>query len=328
MLIPPNYFLTSTISKYLSEIEANKEVVNAINIPPEIELNIRRKSTLKSSLFSARIEGNNATIEELPRIDAKDIKKVEINNILRAINYISEKNYKKITIKDILNFHSIGMKGIETESLGKFRTKHEGIFTTAGTVIYHAPPPSMINPLLEKLLKYTNSNTEQLVPIKAVITHYTFEKIHPFVDGSGRVGRLLLLAALKMNGYGFKGSLPFEEQIDTHREEYYRMLEEPERDVTNYIEFMLEILSKASTETKNEILASQMPNLEDILLPRRAEILKIVRDQKMINFDSIKRRFSKINARTLRYDIKKLIDDDFVQKLGSTRGVYYKAKKF
>lgn len=54
MLIPPKYFLTPKISKLLASIEASKEVINSITIPPEIESNIRRQSTLKSSLFSAR----------------------------------------------------------------------------------------------------------------------------------------------------------------------------------------------------------------------------------------------------------------------------------
>lgn len=323
MLIPPKYFLTPRISELLSLIEANKEVIDVIDIPLEVELNIRRRSTLKSSLFSARIEGNNATLGELPKIPPRDKKKIEINNVLRGINYIFDKRFTKITKKDILSFHSIVMKGLDQQNLGKFRSTHEGIFTTASTVIYHAPPPSLIPNLVDKLLKFILSDKEKFTPIKAALVHYSFEKIHPFVDGSGRVGRLLLLAVLKMGGYGFKGILPFEEKIDNAREVYYRMLEESERDLTNYVEFILETIKDASEETKRQVISSKNLSVQDFLLPRRFEILQIIKEHKTINFDSLKRRFGRVNERTLRYDIKKLIDAGLVTKLGSTRGVYY-----
>ncbi len=326
MLIPPKYFLTSNISKLLSKIEAAKEVVENISIPPEVELNIRRKSTLKSSVFSARIEGNPTLPDDYSRLSPKDKKRVEINNILKAINWIQEGNKKDISVKDILTLHSIVMKGIEYEELGKFRKKHEGIFTTAGTVVYHAPPPGLIPKLIERLLKYANGGKETLVPVRALLSHFIFEKIHPFTDGSGRVGRLFILMILTKNDYGFKGILPFEEKVDKRRETYYKMLEEPERDTTNYLEFMLELIAEAAMEAKELVLKKQRVESYDSLLPRRSEILQIINDQKLINFDSIKRRFKNVNQRTLRYDLMKLAKEGFIQKLGTTRGVYYKTK--
>lgn len=326
MLIPPKYFLTPAISKSLSKIEAAKEVVENISIPFEVELNIRRRSTLKSSVFSARIEGNPTILDEYPTLAPRDQKKIEIQNVLRAINWIQERGGRSITENDILTLHSMVMKGIEYEELGKFRKKHEGVFTTAGTVVYHAPPPNLISKYIERLLHYSNKNSEQFVPIKAVVSHYIFEKIHPFTDGSGRVGRLLMQLILTREGYGFKGILPFEEKIDKKRETYYRMLEEPERDITNYLEFMLGILSDASDESKKLILDKRKIESYESLLPRRAEILAIIKDHKLINFDFIRRRFVKVNERTLRYDLMQLCKNGFVQKMGTTRGVYYKAK--
>ena len=327
MLIPPKYFLTPEISRLLSKIEAAKEIVENMSVPPEIELNIRRRSVLKSSLFSARIEGNPTLLDEYPGLSPKDKKRVEIENILRAVNWIQEKSKKIISVKDILTLHSVVMKGIEYEELGKFRKKHEGIFTTGGTIVYHAPPPSLIPKMLERLLAYVNKDKEQFVPVRAILSHYIFEKIHPFTDGSGRVGRLLMLLILTCGGYGFKGILPFEEKIDKRRETYYKMLEEPERDLTSYLEFMLEAVEEASQESRKLILDRKKTESLESLLPRRAEILAIIRDHKLINFDGIKRRFANVNPRTLRYDLMKLAEDGFIQKLGTTRGVYYKAKE-
>lgn len=325
MLIPAKYFLTPKITQLLSSIESSKGVIDAIQILPEIEQNIRRHSTLRSSLFSARIEGNPTTVDELPHLPSRDQKRVEVYNILRAIDWIHERSARDITTRDILTLHAYSMKKLaDEENLGKFRTKHEGVFTGAGYAIYHAPPPAQIEKLIERLLKFVNSNKEPLVPVRAILAHYTFEKIHPFVDGSGRVGRLLIQMVLAKGGYGMKGILPFEELIDKRRETYYRMLEESERDLTEHIEFMLEIIDEAAQDAKNKILKKQSVSKEDFLLPRRHEIYEIIKTQKLVNFDTIRRRFAKVNERTLRYDLKKLQDGGFITKLGTTRGVYYK----
>jgi Fic family protein len=266
-------------------------------------------------------------MDELPRVASKDQKRVEVYNILRALNWIYERSARDITTKDILNLHSFAMKSLVEEELGQFRKKHEGIFTSYGFPIYHAPPPSMVPKLIERLQKFINSEKEPLVPIRAVLAHFTFEKIHPFTDGSGRVGRLLIQMIMAKGGYGMKGILPLEEKIDLKRESYYQMLEESERDLTSYIEFMLETISEAADEAKTLILKKQKLSKEDFLLPRRAEIYEIIKDQKLVNFDMLKRRFISVNSRTLRYDLKKLQDEGLITKLGTTRGVYYKTTK-
>ena len=324
MILPPKYTLTSKISESLGKIESAKEVINAIAIPPEIELNIRRKSTLRSSLFSARIEGNNLTLEDVIRLPSKDQRQIEINNILKVLNLISERPAKDITLKDLLGFHSTIMKGIvEPGSLGKFRVETSAIFNTAGIAIYLPPPPRQINSLVNKLITYINSSKENFIPVRAAVAHFIFEKIHPFLDGNGRVGRALLQAVLAKGGYGMKGLLAVEEKLDKQRINYYKGFENPDRDITDYIEFMLDCIAEAATEAKNQILEKRSLEAEDYLLPRRSEIYQIIKDQKLVSFDQIRRRFLKINERTLRYDLKKLQDGGLIRKRGATKGVFY-----
>jgi Fic family protein len=328
MLIPPKYSLTPKISQLLAAIESAKEVINSLEIPIEIEQNIRRKSTLKSSLYSARIEGSTLTLDELEKNPSRTQKKAEVFNILKALNWVYERRFKDLTLKDILQLHSMSMLGlVEKQDLGNFRINMEAIFNSAGIAIYLPPRPSQVTPLLNKLLTYINSTREPLIPVKAVLSHYTFEKIHPFLDGNGRVGRLFLQAVLQKEGYGMRGMLALEEFLDNHRAEYYRSLEEVERDTTDYIEFMLEAISVAAQEAKEQVLKKDELKIEDYLLPRRAEILNIIKDQVLVSFDQIKRRFYGVNERTLRYDLKKLQDQGLIRKRGATKGVYYEASK-
>lgn len=325
MLIPPRYILTIKISSLLQSIEANKEVINSINIPLEIEQNIRRQSTLKSSLYSARIEGNDLTLEDLAT-SSKNQKKVEVFNILKALNWLHERRVKDLSLRDILQIHSLVLTGLtEKENLGKFRKQASAIFNSAGIAIYMPPRPSQIELLMNKILKFSNSPREQFIPIKAVLTHYSFEKIHPFLDGNGRVGRLVLQAILKKEGYDMKGLLPLEEYLDSHRSEYYSALEDPERDVTGYLEFMLEAISETARKAKELVLQKEEAKPEDYLFPRRAEILNIIKDHQIVNFDQLRRRFLGVNERTLRYDLLQLQKAGLIKKRGTTNGVYYEA---
>lgn len=328
MLIPPKYSLTPKISEALQSIEGSKQVIDSITIPLEVEQNIRRLSTLKSSLFSARIEGNPLTLEEIQRNPSKNQKKQEVFNILKALNWVYQRNARDLTFKDILSLHKMVMEGlIEVTDLGKFRINIEAIFNSAGIAIYLPPRPSQILPLTNHLIKFINSSKEQFIPIKACLAHYIFEKIHPFLDGNGRVGRLLFQLVLANGRYDMKGLLSIEEYLDNHRSQYYLSLNEPEKDVTDYLEFMLEAIAETAEKAKKLVLEKQQINIEDLLLPRRAEILNIIKDHGLISFNTLKRRFLGVNERTLRYDLKKLQDQGLIKKRGATKGVYYEPTK-
>jgi len=162
----------------LQSIEGSREVINSIQIPPEVEANIRRRSTLKSSLFSARIEGNTIDLDEISRLPSQDQRKVEVYNILKALNWIHQRAARDLTIKDVLNLHELALNSlIEKQNLGSFRTNFEAIFNSAGIAIYLPPRPVQVPPLLNRLLKYANSPKEPFIPIRACIAHYTFEKV-------------------------------------------------------------------------------------------------------------------------------------------------------
>lgn len=324
MLIPPKYFLTTKIAGFLQSIEASREVISSISIPLEVEANIRGQSVLKSSLFSARIEGNPLTLDELPQKSSSDQKKREVFNILKALQLVHQRASRDLTLSFILQIHKKVMEGlVEKPSLGKFRNEVSAIFNSAGIAIYLSPPPRQIPNLINRLIKFIKISKEQFVPIRACLSHFTFEKIHPFLDGNGRVGRLILQEVLEKGGYGMKGLVAIEEYLDNHRSQYYRSLDEAEKDVTDYLEFMLEGIAKTSEKAKELVLVKQKVDIGDYLLPRRAEILNIIRDHRLVNFDQIRRRFMAVNERTLRYDLKKLQNQGLIRKRGTTKGAYY-----
>lgn len=320
------YRKTKEIEKNLIRIEVAKRITDLLPQLPHIEEYLRHKSLLKSSLFSAKIEGNRLQIEEvqgIERASAKNREKIEVFNILQALKWIhSGRAPKKINANLIFKLHKIVLQKISSDA-GKLRSEPSAIFNQAGVAIYMTPPPSRLPKLIDELIAIIKTHEHSV--IKTAIAHFAFEKIHPFLDGNGRVGRLLGSFILKNSGYGFRGLVVLEENLSDHREEYYNLLATPNRDITDFVEFFTEAIAISSEKVIGELKENKQ-DAEGSLLPRRQEILAIIQDHKMVSFNFIKRRFQKVPDSSLHYDLKTLTNKGFIRKLGSTRGVLYSPK--
>lgn len=331
MKIPPHYTITPEILDTIAKIDANRYFFLALNIPPNLKTKIQRVSLLKSSLFSARIEGNPLTLEEIkmPEDDSQKTtnqqKRIEVSNILNAINFIDrEINCKnKINKTFILNLHKKIMDRLYS-SPGIFREETGAIFNHDGKAVYVPLSPIRVNILIGKLLYFANSQKEKFPLINALLVHLFFEKIHPFIDGNGRVGRLLIYMILKTKQYDFGFMIPIEEYLDEHRDDYYYYLDIGLRKPEEYLLFMLNAFLIKTEEIKVTI-AKEIGKKIIYLPPRQDEILNVIKDHTIVSFDFIKRRFLMVPERTLRYDLKKLNDANLIIKIGKTKGSYYRA---
>ncbi|MBI4008991.1 Fic family protein [Candidatus Roizmanbacteria bacterium] len=322
MKIPPPYEITSEIQELIIKIDALRLFFLSFPLSTQLKQNIQRVSLLKSSLFSARIEGNPLTMENIDFTTDKE-KKMEVLNIELAAKYIEKNinNTNKLTKQIILKIHSVLMHSLRSDA-GFFRKESSAIFNQAGVAVYVAPPPLYMSELLNKLIEYIDDQSEKFPLIKAFIAHLVFEKIHPFIDGNGRVGRLLIYAICKSLNYDFGFFVAFEEYLDQHKSDYYHYLDIGLKETEEYLIFMLEAYLNQVEKMKEHIIIEQGKKI--LLPPRQEEIYQIIKDHPMISFDFIRRRFLKVPERTLRYDLKKLIDQNLIVKIGKTKGSYYK----
>lgn len=333
MKIPPNISLDSGLYYLLGKIESFRGFFPSQSWSHEAGLNLRRQSLLGSSLFSARIEGNNLRREDLGLglFNSPEKRKKEVANLYRSLNYVYE-NYPaggRLTIDDLKKWHALVLAGLSGE-VGCLRAEMGGVFDAFGNLIHLSVPPPRILEHLQRLLDYLSSERDQdQIPAKACLAHYFFEKIHPFLDANGRVGRLLLSMILNQYGYSLGGLLVLEEYLDEHRSAYYQALEVPESRLNGYLVFMLEALAKQLEKTRDSValMTATVGEEELKLLPRRREILEIVREHNLVNFDFLRRRFLSVNERTLRFDLKRLVDGGFLIKRGETKGVFYSPRE-
>jgi len=237
MLIPPKYTITSEMIELLGKIEAIRQYLQTLNISSKIKQKIQRVSLLKSSLYSAKIEGNPLTIANYKNSPDK-IKKLEIDNILDAVNFIAKLKTKAINQNLIKTIHKIVMNNIHYQT-GSFRREMSAIFNQAGIAIYVCPPPNQIPQLINRLIDYTNSPLEKFPLIKAFVAHLLFEKIHPFLDGNGRVGRLIIPLVCQINNYQFNPAVSFEEYLNENKNDYYYYLDIGLKNTNEYLLYML-----------------------------------------------------------------------------------------
>ncbi|NCN58868.1 hypothetical protein COW99_00275 [Candidatus Roizmanbacteria bacterium CG22_combo_CG10-13_8_21_14_all_38_20] len=316
------YKHTVEIEALLRRIDVAQQVLASIPKKPLIELRLQRESLLKSALYSARIEGNSLKLTDVGKLDKHDTRALEVQNLQRAYSWLrNAKQNKKLVPSIILNLHRIAMNKLSAAA-GKFRHEQSAIFNSAGIAVYMPPPPSEIKSLVDQLISFYSS-TDYPAPIHAAIIHYEFEKIHPFLDGNGRVGRLLSVYILHTNDYDFRGLVTIEQYLEENRQLYYDLLALPSNSIMEFVEFFLTAIAQQAEQGIKTYTDAKDSVPEDNLLPRRREILEIIRDHKIVSFDNIKRRFARVPESTLHYDLRQLYKSGFVNKLGSTRGSLY-----
>jgi len=259
----------------LQQLEALRLAFELIKPTAVVIENIRWESLLKSSLYSAKIEGNQLTYEAVrTNLNNKTKAKLEVFNLLMAYKYIySKKAPKKVSLSLIKNLHLKTMKNLVSNP-GQFRREASAIFNQAGVAIYLTPPPAEIINRLNQLVKQINQTNEP-APTRATQAHFQFEKVHPFIDGNGRVGRLLTAGIMNQGGFGFNGLVSIEEAINNNRDEYYQDLNET-KNSQPLTEFLLNLYLEQGKKVFTKLT---QPQIEETILPlRRQEILNILKD--------------------------------------------------
>ncbi|MCX6791504.1 MAG: Fic family protein [Candidatus Gottesmanbacteria bacterium] len=323
MKFPPVFTLTQTIQQLLYDLDVLKAGYELRPVPAAQIINLRRASLLKSSLFSARIEGNPLELSDVDDIHPgnQNTRTIEVSNLVSAYEKLSDIIGQIVTPDTLKKLHSLVLRDISADA-GHLRMEESAIYNQAGTAVYLPPAPQDVRMLLDELCVYVNM-TKDAPAVAAGMAHIWFEKIHPFLDGNGRVGRLLSSYILKKGGYDFSGLVPFEQYLDEHRDDYYYFLGRDTQDVTEFVEFYLTALLSQARISLKTAYESGKPDKYAELLPRRAEIMRMIEDHKIVTFDFLARRFRAVAVRTLHNDLSQLTKAGLVQKMGSTRGVSY-----
>ena len=221
--------------------------------------------TAKEAVMSSKIEGTQSDVADVFMFDAGE--KTRHADIREVVNYRKAmglamgeiRNGREVTSHLIESLHGVLLKGVRHKGLpGRFREGQVWIAERAGDpiekAIYIPPEPLHIRSLTDNLFDYINKGQENAL-IKAGITHYQFEAVHPFDDGNGRIGRLLIPLVLHKHRRLSSPILYLSGYFDAHREEYINKLHAVDEgsDVEEWLKFFLRSVSEQLNETQKII---------------------------------------------------------------------------
>lgn len=237
----------------LGRLDGVSEVV------PDVDFFVRMYVN-KEATLSSQVEGTQATLADVLKAEAKIIETKKPSDVKEILNYIAAMNHGlkrldefPLSLRLIKEIHAILLKdtrGME-KMPGEFRTSQNWI---GGTTIHNASfvpaPPQELPRLLDNFEKFLHDKMPVPSLIKVGVMHSQFENIHPFLDGNGRVGRLLITFYLCQQKELSKPLLYLSAYFKKHRQEYYSRLNAVHEsdDIEGWLTFFLEGVIQTSGE--------------------------------------------------------------------------------
>ncbi|RQH13596.1 Fic family protein [Bradyrhizobium sp. RP6] len=226
----------------------------------------------KEAVLSSQIEGTQSSLSDLLLFEADELPHAPIDDVEEVSSYVAALNHGlrrlrsdhfPLSLRLIKEIHGVLLRSGRgsTKQPGEFRQSQNWIGgTRPGNATFVPPPPHLVMQCLDQLERFFHAE-HQGIPllIKAALAHVQFETIHPFLDGNGRLGRLLITFLLCEAGALKEPVLYLSLYFKTHRKRYYELLQSVREtgDWESWIIFFLEGVVETATqatETARQLL--------------------------------------------------------------------------
>ena len=234
--LPPKIEVDWELANLLSKADSKLgELSGTGQLLPNPNLLIR-PFMRREAVTSSRIENTQSGLDDLFLFEADETEPPPASDVKEVINYVRAMEYGikrlpelPISSRLICEIHEILMEGVRGEhaTLGLMRKSQNWIGSPGCTLMdatYVPPPVPEMKQCFSDLEKYIHSDPQEPALIQCALVHYQFEAIHPFLDGNGRVGRLLITFMLLEKELLSQPLLYLSDFFERHRDKYYELL--------------------------------------------------------------------------------------------------------
>jgi|ERR1700722_2052151 len=344
----PKYTINNTILRNIGIVEAAREVIDHAPLLPYYEKEFQKDAIVRSVHHGTHIEGNELNLDQAEKVIAgqeviarpRDIQ--EVINYRKVMEYIGElkeeNNKKKINEEFIKKLHTMTVEKIlPPEKCGEFRTTQVVIKNSLTGEVTFRPPAAIAVPVqIQEFVDFINTtSSDDIHPVlKSGAVHYELVRIHPFVDGNGRVSRALSTFILFQEGYDIRKFFSLEEYFDNDAAEYYRALQsvgKNDGDLTEWLVYFTQGLAIELSKIKDKIekisvdvkIKERQGGAPILLSDRQLKIIEYIQKVGYLQNSGFKQLFPMVSEDTVLNELKYLLKHGLIKKVGSTKAARY-----
>jgi len=340
----PSFTITNKILKNIGITEAAREVIENSPLVPAWEAKFREDALVRTVHHGTHIEGNELNFTEAGQVLAgakvvgrdRDIQ--EVLNYRKVLKFIEDYSQPEITEETLKHIHELTVyRLMADEHVGEYRKTQVVVKNSQTGEITFRPPPAIEVPFLIKdfLSWLSETSAEEVHPaLKSGIAQYEIVRIHPFLDGNGRVARALATLVLFKEGYDIKRFFSLEEHYDREPLRYYEALQSVVKQggsLIDWLTYFSEGLAIELTRIKEKVKAlstdlkikKSLGGQQLALSERQIKIVEYIQENGFLQNKAFFELFPMISEDTVLRELKDLIKKGIVEKEGSTKGVRY-----
>jgi Fic family protein len=342
----PKYTITNKILKNIGIVEASREVIDHAPLLPYYEKEFQKDALARTVHHGTHIEGNELDLNQAEKVmmgesvAARDRDIQEVINYRKVMEWIGksaeENAHLHIADQFMKELHRLTVdKILSPERCGVYRETQVVVRNSlTGEVTFRPPLPIAVPIQISELVEFINNSGDIHPVLKSGAVHYEFVRIHPFVDGNGRVGRALSTYILFQEGYDIRKFFSLEEYFDRDAATYYSALQSvgrAEGDLTEWLEYFTEGLAIELSKIKDKIerisvdagLKQKLGGTPLLLSDRQLRIIEYIQKTGFLQNQAFKTLFPMVSEDTVLNELKSLLNAGIIKKSGKTKGAKY-----
>lgn len=344
----PKFVITNKILKHIGVIEAAREVIDHAPLLPFYEKKFRDDAVVRSVHHGTHIEGNELNLTQAEKVMmgspvvARDRDIQEVINYRKVMEHIAKFKVQsekfKVTEETLKEIHELTTEKIlAPEKCGEYRKTQVVVRNSLTGSISFRPPIAVAVPIqTQELLQFINSMKDDAIHpvLKSGIVHYELVRIHPFIDGNGRVARALSTLILFIQGYDIRRFFSLEEYFDNNAQEYYDSLQSVEKkggDLTNWLEYFTKGLAIELSKIKDKVerisvdgkIREKLGGKPLMLTDRQLKIIEYIQKTGYLQNKSFSQLFPMVSEDTVLNELKDLVVNGIIKKTGITKSARY-----